>query len=130
MEPLVSSGIDLSAGEKRELPQLSMAIAATTTEVQVVVTQTELAQEQVKAAEHQRVWVPCRVRQQLYSGVSTSHANRSSTWPSLHLIRSDLLQLGRRCAEQAADTFPVMDRARKATPSDTAPLMLTTCLEG
>lgn len=55
MEPLVSSGIDLSAGEKRELPQLSMAIAATTTEVQVVVTQTELAQEQVKAAEHQRV---------------------------------------------------------------------------
>jgi hypothetical protein len=55
MEPLVSSGIDLSAGEKRELPQLAMAIAATTTEVQVVVTQTELAQEQVKAAEHQRV---------------------------------------------------------------------------
>ena len=55
MEPLVSSGIDLSAGEKRELPQLSMAVAATTTEVQVVVTQTALAQEQVKAAEHQRV---------------------------------------------------------------------------
>ena len=55
MEPFVLAGIVLGVGEKRELPQIFMAIAGTTTEVRVVVTPTELAQEQMKAAERQRV---------------------------------------------------------------------------
>ena len=54
MESFVSD-IVLRAGERRELSQISLAVAAATTEVDVVVTQTDLAQEQIKAAEHQRV---------------------------------------------------------------------------
>lgn len=56
MEPFVFPNIVLHADERRELPQISMAIAGATTEVKVVITQTEVAQEQVKAAEHQRVF--------------------------------------------------------------------------
>ena len=56
MEPFVLPDIMLRENEVRQLPPISMAIASTTTEVQVVVTQTALAQEQVKAAEHQRVF--------------------------------------------------------------------------
>jgi hypothetical protein len=55
MESFISSDIVLHAGERRELSQISLAVAAATTEVDVVVTQTDLAQEQIKAAEHQRV---------------------------------------------------------------------------
>jgi Carboxypeptidase regulatory-like domain len=55
MDPFVLPVIALGVGERRELPNISMAIAGTTTEVRVSVTQTELAQEQVKAAEQQRV---------------------------------------------------------------------------
>jgi hypothetical protein len=56
MEPFVFPNIVLDAGERRELPQTSMAIAAVTTEVKVVLTHAEVAQEQVRAAEHQRVF--------------------------------------------------------------------------
>lgn len=56
MEPFVLSNIVLGVDETRELTQISLAVAGTTTEVQVVVTQTELAQEQIKAAERQRVF--------------------------------------------------------------------------
>ncbi len=55
MEPFVSSAIVLRAGERRELSQISLAVTGATTEVDVVVTQTDLAQEQIKAAEDQRV---------------------------------------------------------------------------
>jgi hypothetical protein len=55
MESFVLADIALRACERRELPQIVMAVAGTTTEVRVVVTPTELAQEQVKAAEQQRV---------------------------------------------------------------------------
>jgi Carboxypeptidase regulatory-like domain len=53
--PFVLPGIVVGPGERRAPLEISMAIAGTTTEVLVVVTTTELAQEQVKAAEHQRV---------------------------------------------------------------------------
>ena len=55
MEPLVVPDIVVRANQDRELPRIVLAIAGTTTEVRVNVTQIELAQEQVKAAEHQRV---------------------------------------------------------------------------
>jgi hypothetical protein len=55
MESFVSSDIVLRAGERRELSQVSLAVTGATTEVDVVVTQTDLAQEQIKAAEHQRI---------------------------------------------------------------------------
>jgi Carboxypeptidase regulatory-like domain len=56
MQPFVFDDIALGADEIRQLPQISMAIAGATTEVKVVVTQAEVAEEQVKAAEHQRVF--------------------------------------------------------------------------
>jgi hypothetical protein len=55
MESFVYPDIVLGAEEKRELSRLSLAIAGATTEVDVVVTQADLAQEQITAAEHQRV---------------------------------------------------------------------------
>jgi Carboxypeptidase regulatory-like domain len=55
METFVRSDIVLGADERRELPPIVLAVAGITTEVRVVVTQTELAQEQIKAAEQQRV---------------------------------------------------------------------------
>jgi hypothetical protein len=45
----------LHAGEALEMPQLSLTIAAATTEVQVSVTNYELAEEQIKVQETQRV---------------------------------------------------------------------------
>jgi hypothetical protein len=55
MESFVRSDIVLGADERRELPPIVLAVAGVTTEVHVVVTQTEVAQEQIKAAEQQRV---------------------------------------------------------------------------
>lgn len=55
METFVHSDIVLGADQKLTLPPVLLAIAGVTTEVRVSVTQTELAQEQVTAAEHQRV---------------------------------------------------------------------------
>jgi hypothetical protein len=55
MESFVSSDIVLGAEERHELSHISLAVAGATTEVDVVVTQSDLAQEQIKAAEHQRV---------------------------------------------------------------------------
>ena len=55
LETFVSAEIVLRAGEFRELPQIDLPIAAANTDVQVVVTQTELAQEQIRAEEKQRV---------------------------------------------------------------------------
>jgi hypothetical protein len=55
MQPFVSDDIALGADERRQLPQISMAIAGATTEVKVVLTPAGVAEEQVKAAEHQRV---------------------------------------------------------------------------
>jgi hypothetical protein len=54
-EPYSSSEIVLYAGEKLILPEIRLSPAATTTNIQVSVTQVEIATEQVKAQEQQRV---------------------------------------------------------------------------
>jgi hypothetical protein len=56
MESFVSSDIVLHAGERQQLGQISLAVAGATTEVEVVIKQADLAQEQIKSAEHQRVF--------------------------------------------------------------------------
>jgi hypothetical protein len=55
LESFVSPDIVLKSGEQREMPQVSLPVAPASTEVQVVVTQVELAQEQIRAEEKQRV---------------------------------------------------------------------------
>jgi Carboxypeptidase regulatory-like domain len=54
-EPYTSSEIILFSGEKLILPEIRLSPAATTTNIQVSVTQVEIATEQVKAQEEQRV---------------------------------------------------------------------------
>lgn len=46
---------DLPPGESFELPQIQLVVAIVTADVQVTLTQTELAQEQIKAQEKQRL---------------------------------------------------------------------------
>lgn len=48
LETFVASDIVLRAGDKHELPHLSLPLAAVNTDVQVTVTQVEIAQEQIK----------------------------------------------------------------------------------
>jgi hypothetical protein len=55
LETFVSAEIALKPGERRIVPQVALPIASAATEVQVVVTQTELAQEQIHEEEKQRV---------------------------------------------------------------------------
>src|SRR5579859_5216353 len=54
-EPYTSSEIVLYPGEKLILPEIRLSPAATTTDIQVSVSQVEIATEQVKAQEEQRV---------------------------------------------------------------------------
>jgi hypothetical protein len=54
-EPYASSEIVLSSGEKLILPEFRLSPAATTTDVQVSVTQLEIATEQLQVQEQQRV---------------------------------------------------------------------------
>jgi hypothetical protein len=54
-EPYASSEIVLSPGEKLILPEFRLPLAPTTTNVQVSVTQIEIATEQLQAQEQQRV---------------------------------------------------------------------------
>ncbi|HET6217877.1 MAG TPA: carboxypeptidase-like regulatory domain-containing protein [Acidobacteriaceae bacterium] len=54
-EPYASSEIVLHAGERLLVPEFRLSPAATTTNIQVSVTQTELATEQLNAQEQQRV---------------------------------------------------------------------------
>jgi hypothetical protein len=54
-EPYASSEINLYPGEKLILPEIRLSPAATTTNIQVSVTQVELATEQVKVQLQQRV---------------------------------------------------------------------------
>jgi Carboxypeptidase regulatory-like domain len=109
MAPFVLPDIVLVAGERRALPQISMAVASTTTEVSVVVTQTELAQEQVKAAERQRV---LGVLPNFYSSYIWDAAplnSRQKLDLAFHSITDPVEFLGTGIiagAEQAADTFP------------------------
>lgn len=56
LETFVSSDVSLRFGERHELPRIDLPIAATSTDVTVVVTQEQLAQEQIKEAEKQRAF--------------------------------------------------------------------------
>ena len=55
LESFVSPDMMLKPGESREMPQVSLPVGSSNTEVQVVVTQVELAREQISAEEKQRV---------------------------------------------------------------------------
>jgi hypothetical protein len=109
MEPLVLADIHLGAGQKRELPHIVMAVAGTTTEVRVVVTSTQLAQEQVKAAEHQRV---LGILPNFYSSYIWEAAplnSRQKLDLAFHSITDPVEFMGTAIvagAEQATDTFP------------------------
>jgi hypothetical protein len=56
LETFVSAEIALKPGEVHELPRIDLPIAAANTNVQVTVTQAELAEEQIHAEEKQRVF--------------------------------------------------------------------------
>lgn len=56
LETFVSGEIVLKPGESRETPQVSLPVASANTTVQVVVTQVELAQEQIREEEKQRAF--------------------------------------------------------------------------
>ena len=56
LETFVSSEIQLHPGEKHEVPKIALPIAATSTDVEVVVTQEQIAEEQVNAELTQRVF--------------------------------------------------------------------------
>ncbi len=56
LETYSSSELALHPDEKLIVPEFRLSPAATTTDVQVVVTQIELATEQLKAQEQQRAW--------------------------------------------------------------------------
>ncbi len=109
MAPFVVSHIVLGASEKRALLPISLAVAGTTTEVRVVVTPVEIAQEQVKAAEQQRV---LGVLPNFYSSYIWNAAplNPSQKFDlAFHSIADPVEFLGTAIiagAEQATDTFP------------------------
>jgi hypothetical protein len=56
LESFLSTEISLKAGEKYELPHIALPIASATSDVNVTVTERELAEEQVKAEIKQRVF--------------------------------------------------------------------------
>ena len=109
MEPFVFPNIVLDAGERRELPRISMAIAGATTEVKVVVTQAEVAQEQVKAAEHQRVFGVLPNFYSSYIWDAEPLDARQKFDLAFHSITDPIEFVGTGIiagAEQATDTFP------------------------
>jgi len=55
METFLSPDVTLVAGQEFQLPEVLLSLAATSSSVQVVVTEEQLATEQVKAQEKQRV---------------------------------------------------------------------------
>ncbi|WP_263384241.1 carboxypeptidase-like regulatory domain-containing protein [Granulicella arctica] len=109
LETFVSSEIGLKVGERRELPRIDLPIAATSTDVTVVVTQEQLAQEQIKEAEKQRAFG-------IFPNFYTSYV-----WDAAPLTRKQKYDLGLHSVadpvtflavgvasgiEQARNTFP------------------------
>jgi hypothetical protein len=108
MESFVSAGIVLHAQERRELSHISLAITGATTEVDVVVTQTDLAQEQIKAAEHQRVFgiLPNFYSSYIWDAAPLNAKQKFNL--ALHSITDPMEFLGTGVvagAEQANNTF-------------------------
>ena len=109
MAPFALPDVVVGTGERPAQLQVSMAIAGTTTEVRVVVTPTEIAQEQVKAAEQQRV---LGVLPNFYSSYIWDAAPLNSRQKfdlALHSIADPVEFLGTGIiagAEQATNSFP------------------------
>jgi Carboxypeptidase regulatory-like domain len=109
MAPFVLPGIVVGPGEKRAPLQISMTIAGTTTEIRVDVTPAELAREQVKAAEQQRV---LGVLPNFYSSYIWDAAPlncRQKFDLAFHSVADPVEFLGTGIvagAEQATNTFP------------------------
>ena len=118
----------LYPGEKLILPEFRLSPAATTTNIQVSVSQLEIATEQLQVQEQQRVlgifpnfyssyiWDAAP----LSAGQKYQLAVHSLVDPSLLWERAFLLP-----PNSGKIPFPAMVRARKATPSDMALPMLT-----
>jgi hypothetical protein len=109
MDSFVLADILLRAGEKRQLPRIVMAIAGTTTEVRVVVTPAQLAQEQVKAAEQQRVLgvLPNFYSSYIWEAAPLNPGQKFDL--AFHSITDPVEFLGTGIvagAEQATGTFP------------------------
>jgi hypothetical protein len=109
MASFVLPDIVVGAAERRSLSPISMAIAGTTTEVRVVVTPTELAQEQVKAAEQQRVLglLPNFYSSYLWDAAPLNSRQKFDL--AFHSIADPIEFLGTGIvagAEQATNTFP------------------------
>jgi hypothetical protein len=109
METFVSSDIVLREHERHELPQIVLAVAGTTTEVHVDVTQAELAQEQIKAAEQQRVFgvLPNFYSSYIWDAAPLNPKQKFGL--ALHSITDPVEFVGTGLiagAEQANNTFP------------------------
>ena len=109
MEPFVLPDIGLDTDERCELPQISMAIAGATTEVSVVVKPADVAEEQVKAAEHQRVLGILPNFYSSYIWDAEPLNSRQKFDLAFHSISDPVEFVGTGIiagAEQATDTFP------------------------
>lgn len=56
LETYVSPQFSIEAGEQRELPQITLSIASSSSSVEVTMTQKEIATEQIRSEEKQRVF--------------------------------------------------------------------------
>jgi len=109
MARFVSSGILLGAGENREIPAIVLAVMGATTQVEVSVTQAELAQEQLKAAEQQRVFgvFPNFYSNYLWDSAPLNAAQKFNL--AFHSITDPMEFVGTAIiagAEQATNSFP------------------------
>jgi len=113
--PQSSSGI-LQSGESYTVPQIALALATAVTEVRVVVSRTEVAEDQIKVQEKQRV---LGVVPNFYVSYATmpfpSPRSKSSSLPGRPLwIRSAWESPGLSREFSRRKTISVdMDRARK-----------------
>ena len=109
LETFVSSELALRPGERHEMPRIDLPIAATSTDVTVVVTQEELAQEQVHEAEKQRAF---GIFPNFYSSYVWDAAPLSSKQKyglAVHSITDPVTFVGVAAVsgiEQARNTFP------------------------
>ena len=122
-EPYASSEIILYPSQKLILPEIRLSPGATTTDVQVSVTQIELATEQLHVQEQQRV---LGIFPNFYSSYIWDAAPLSSGQKyqlAAHSLVDPFSFVGTgffAAAEQWQNTFPGYGRARKATLSDMA----------
>lgn len=109
MGTFVSQDIVLGEGERREVAQIQLPVAAARTDVEVTVSMHELAQEQVKAAEKQRV---LGIFPNFYSSYEAHPAPLSVKQKfdlALHSVTDPMSFLGAGFAagiEQANDAYP------------------------